>query len=63
MKFCKLVVKNDDGTYSIERRQERYTEEEFKKIQALMPDFGWILIVRPTPEEITNPRYVHWRDA
>lgn len=62
MKLCKTAIQNIDGSFCIEQSKERFTAEEFEKIQSLMPAFGWIIIVRPKPEEITNPAYVTWKD-
>jgi hypothetical protein len=62
MKNCKVVIENKDGSVCIEKSKQRYSQEEFKKIQALMPAYGWILIARPKLEEIRNQAYTPWQD-
>jgi hypothetical protein len=57
MKFYKTYTENPDGTVCIGDSNERYTAEQFIKLQRLMPHQGWIGIVFPRPTEIVNPSY------
>lgn len=63
-KGASIWIENDNGTVQrFDKPGTSLTAEEFKKLQALQPpDYGFIVIVKPKPHEITNPSYVPYTD-
>lgn len=58
-KGCSVWIENADGSVSdFDNRERTFTREEFEKFRMLQaPDYGVIVIIKPKPEEITNPIY------
>lgn len=57
MKTFKFFREKPDGTISVGDSEVRLTVEQFRKLQALMPQVGWIGIYFPRPIDISNPSY------
>lgn len=53
-----MFIENPDGTISLGLTNERLSIDEFERLQALMPCVGWIGMLFPRPEDITNSSYV-----
>lgn len=53
----KFFREKPDGSYCIGDSEVRLTVEQFRKLQALMPQVGWLGFYYPRPEDILNDAY------
>jgi hypothetical protein len=57
MKY-RTFKENPDGTITADDSTAKLSAEEFRRLQALMPEVRWLGMMHVRPEQILNPSYV-----
>jgi hypothetical protein len=57
----KIVIQNPDGTWRFNDDTRRYSNNDLRIIQALMPDWTWIVVQLPDSPDFMDPLEDHNR--